>query len=173
MTRLFAAPFLALFVLLPAPASATITVYSELWIDAIGGDTIQLTAYGYAEDTECWGITVEAYLLERGAQLEATDPAGWSALFFAANANHLDSVNALLTAGADAHRRDVEGHSIEDAARLQRFSIPLTGGGGVYRSSARHACHRASARPPVKVTEPAVTPGYRCGGPRVRAGLFR
>jgi hypothetical protein len=48
------------------PASATITVYSELWIAATQEDTVQLTAYGYAEDTECWGITVEAYLLAPG-----------------------------------------------------------------------------------------------------------
>lgn len=82
------------------------------------------------------GEVILRRLLDAGADVRLTDSNGWSALFFAARAHHVENATVLVEAGADVEAIDAEGQSVVDAARLRSFTVPIFGGGGAYRSAA-------------------------------------
>ena len=59
-------------------------------------------------------------LLDAGADIDARDVGGRTALMWAAKCNSDKFVNALIDAGADIHMRDDEGRSIADYAQENR-----------------------------------------------------
>ena len=57
--------------------------------------------------------TVEL-LIERGADLEATDNRGETALFYAADNNQIDILKLLIKSGANVNARNKAGHTALD-----------------------------------------------------------
>ncbi len=62
----------------------------------------------------CYASTPEAvnFLLDNGANINARDVYGFSAIFWAAARGRLDVVKALLARGADIKTRDRKGNSV-------------------------------------------------------------
>lgn len=86
-------------------------------------------------------------VLRRGAELEARDASGYSALMYAINGGHEAIVRALLDAGADVDARDREGSTplmFRRAARLDpRGEVAAGARRRRHRQADRRRSHRA------------------------------
>ena len=68
-------------------------------------------------------VEVVRTLAAAGAALDVVETTrGWTALIWAANRGHLNTVRLLLELGADASRRDDQGRSARDWARVQQHT---------------------------------------------------
>jgi ankyrin repeat protein len=68
-----------------------------------------------------WGqFEAALWLLPRQHNLTVADERGWTALHQAASRGNLRMVEALITAGADPHRRDAKGATPLDIALAAR-----------------------------------------------------
>ena len=73
-------------------------------------------------------------LLEKGANVNAADNDGWTALMLASQGGHVDVVKALLDAGADVNAKKADTYSFPLILRL----IPITAL-SLARSNRHHA----------------------------------
>jgi len=63
-------------------------------------------------------VAMAQALVNHGADLNAQDPEGRTALHYAAIQNHAPVIEMLLRSNADAHIKDDNGHTAKDTARL-------------------------------------------------------
>jgi ankyrin repeat protein len=63
------------------------------------------------------GADIVKGLIAAGAEVNAKDAKGFTALMIATDWGHLDSVLALVAAGADMHAKDAEGRTALDFAK--------------------------------------------------------
>jgi hypothetical protein len=67
-----------------------------------------------------------AALIKNGADVNATDKNGTTALMWAAKANHLETIITLIDNGADVDSRDVNGKTARDYA-ADNYSLKMLG----------------------------------------------
>jgi len=119
-------------------AGASVATRSDSGATAL----IQLASLGHAVTprTPVSGpadATIAAQLLDHGADVNAQDAGGWSALMFAARRGDLALVSLLLDAGADPHLRTERGETALSLSEWQTVKEEQVD--GTYRRSAIRA----------------------------------
>ena len=83
-------------------------------------------AAGHANDVPVDdGVTLVTFLLDKGADVEARDDRGRTALMTAAELGHAEIVELLLRHGADPRDRDTAGKSALDLATAEPIRAAL------------------------------------------------
>jgi ankyrin repeat protein len=67
---------------------------------------------------------IAEYLIEKGTDVNAKDPNGWSALMLAAMAGEAESVQSLIKAGADVNSKTNDGETpLQRAEKIQNAKL--------------------------------------------------
>ena len=117
-------------------------VLAPLWVAALNGNVAQAVA-----------------LLDQGADIEARNLSGWSALHFATMEGHLEVVALLLDRGADSEAVDIAGWSTIMFASLKNLELVQllhARGANIHHTSGvtgENALHIAAQRDDLSVCE--------------------